>query len=259
MGEAMLSGWLDAMILEKEDIIVCEKLDEMRSYLSEKYSVETGKSVVETASQAQYCVLAVKPRDAAAVLHEIAEAEEQPAALISIVAGLSISLIRKNIGERIPVVRVMPNMGARMRCSISAYAVDANGGSLSEAEIEGFLGGIGEAVKVEEKFMNLVTAVSGSGPAYFFYLAEALEQAAVDQGMPGDLAVRLAEDTLYGSGVVLKRTDMSASELREAVSSPGGTTVAGLKKFDELGFKQMVGAVVQAAAKRAGELTGEID
>ncbi|MBN2167917.1 MAG: pyrroline-5-carboxylate reductase [Actinobacteria bacterium] len=259
MGEAMLSGWLDAMILEKEEIIVCEKSEDKRSYLSGKYGVETGKSALETTSRAATCVLAVKPQDAGGVLDEIAEAEKQPSVLMSIVAGLSISSIRKKIRENISVVRVMPNMGARMRCSISAYSVSGTGKEFDEAEIESMLGGIGEAVKVEERFMDLVTAISGSGPAYFFYLAEAMEKAAVSHGMPKELAVKLAEETLYGSGIVLKRTDMSASELRAAVSSPGGTTLAGLKRFDDLGFEEMVGAVVDAAARRAGELSGEID
>lgn len=256
MGEAMLGGWLESGIVENNDVLVCESNEERRCLIEDKYGVKTDSSAGNVASQVNFCFLAVKPQDSDVVLSEISSLGTKPGVMISIAAGLSSQTIKKKTGGDVSVVRVMPNMAAKVKCAISAYCFDSGDESIDVEMVEKLLGGIGEVVRVEENLMDLVTAVSGSGPAYFYYLVEALEEAGIEYGLEPELARKLAEETHYGSAMVMKETGISAAELRKAVSSPGGTTIEGLKQFDKWEFNDMVSAVVDAAKNRAAELAG---
>jgi pyrroline-5-carboxylate reductase len=148
----------------------------------------------------------------------------------------------------------MPNLAAQVRAAASGYAIEAGAGEFDIAGVKELLEAIGEAEEVDEKWMDLVTAVSGSGPAYFFYLTEALENAAVEQGLPEDVARKLARETLWGAAKTVKETGADPAELRKAVSSPGGTTLAALSEMDSAGFMDIIEKAVDAARRRAGEL-----
>jgi len=145
-------------------------------------------------------------------------------------------------------------MGARVRASISAFTVDEGTGEFGRALVTGLLDAIGETVEVPEESLDLVTAVSGSGPAYFFLLVEALARAGTEQGLPPETAEVLAGETLWGAARVLRETGADAAELRRAVSSPGGTTLAALDEFEKADFTGLVNRAVEAARLRAGEL-----
>lgn len=255
MGSAMLKGWLRAGVVSRDEVSVTDKDEAKAREASSAFGVREVAGNRRSAAGARTVVLAVKPQDSAGVLEGIAPEMGAGKTLVSIVAGLSIASIREKIGRAPGVVRVMPNMGARVGAAVSGYAVDAGEGGVDSAEAVGLLEAIGEAVEVEEGELDLVTAVSGSGPAYYFLLTEALEKAAVEAGMSAETARLLAGGTMWGAAKVLRESGMNAGELREAVSSPGGTTLAALREMRDAGFEEMIGRAVEAARRRAGELT----
>ncbi len=255
MGGAMLKGWIDTGTVDSARVVIFDKDTDKSAALRERYGIAVAGSCIEAAAGAGTVVLAVKPQDIEIVLDEINGSLEAESVLLSIVAGLSISSIRERVGGDPGLLRVMPNMGALVGASVSGYTVDRGAGCSEPESRLDLLRAVGEVVEVEESLMDLVTAVSGSGPAYFFMLVEVLEKVAIEHGMSPETAKLLAEETIWGAAKVLKESGRSAGELREAVSSPGGTTLAALSVFVEHGFHEMVSRAVNAARKRAAELT----
>lgn len=251
----MLKGWLEAGVLEPGEVSLTDRDSEKASEVASRFGVRHERGNAVSAARASTVVLAVKPQDSAVVLEEIAPEMGAGGTLVSIVAGLSIASIRAKIGKAAGVVRVMPNMGAQVGAAVSGYAIDDGEAGVDRSSTVGLLEAIGEAVAVEESELDLVTAVSGSGPAYFFLLTEALEKAAVEEGMEPGTARLLARGTLWGAAKVLVESGREAGELREAVSSPGGTTLAALEEMRESGFMELMARAVRAARRRAGELT----
>jgi pyrroline-5-carboxylate reductase len=255
MGSAMLGGWLESGTLERDDVIVVDKDTAKASQLSKRFGVRMAEGNKDAAEVAGIAVLAVKPQDSSGVLEDISGAMCSEKVVVSIIAGLSISSMRKKLGEETALLRVMPNMGAQVGASVSGYAIDPGHGGFDTALPVRLLEAIGEVVEVEEGYLDLVTAVSGSGPAYFFLMVESLEKAAIRLGLPEDIARKLSRETLWGAAKVLKESGRDAAELRQAVSSPGGTTLAALGVLEEAGFTEAMSRAVEAAHKRAGELT----
>lgn len=255
MGESMIRGWLEAGALGHGDVVVSDREISRKRSLSQKYNVKKAGSNTEAAGEAKVVMLAVKPEDSPGVLEELGGVVGKGHTLISIVAGLKIGSIREKLGDGPTLVRVMPNMAAQVRASVSAYAIDPGSGEFDRNEVESLLEAVGEAVEVGEEWMDLVTALSGSGPAYFFLMVESLEQAGVEEGLPRETARQLATATLWGSAKVLKETGRDAGELRKAVSSPGGTTLAALDVLEKQGFNEAITGAVKAARRRAGELS----
>lgn len=255
MGSAMIKGWLGSDTLRTGEIVLSDKDSHKAQSLSDQFQVATAGDNAEAAASSRLVVLAVKPQDSALVLEEISGSMRSDKVVLSIIAGLSIESMREKLGEEPSIVRVMPNMGAQVGASVSGYALDPGPGGMDDAGPLRLLQAIGEAVQVEEDYLDLVTAVSGSGPAYFFFMTEALERAAVEMGLSVDVARILARETLWGAAKVLKESGREARELREAVSSPGGTTLAALGVLDEDGFMEMISSAVAAARRRAGELS----
>ena len=254
MGEAMLKGWLESGLLKTSDIAVSERDGARARLIKERYRVESEILITSAAAEARTVVVAVKPQDSGLVLHEIAGAVDNEKTVLSIVAGLSLGAIRDRLGPEPSLVRAMPNLAARVRAAVTAYAVDEGTGRLHRETVKDLLGVIGEVVEVDESYMDLVTALSGSGPAYFFLLVEALEDAGVKRGLTREISSRLARETLWGAAKTLKETGIEAGELRVAVSSPGGTTLAALEELESSGFEKAIDNAVGAASKRAAEL-----
>lgn len=254
MGEAMLSAWIGSGTVEPGGVVVSEKDPARRAEVTGRYGVSEAVDAAAGAVDARVVVLAVKPQDSETVLESLKGALGGEVILMSIAAGLTVSSIRQRVGTGPSVIRVMPNLGAQVGASVSAYTVDPGTSGLDPKWTVKFLEAIGETVEVPEESMNLVTAVSGSGPAYFFLLVEALEKAGASEGLDEDIARVLARESLWGAAKVLKETGREAAELREAVSSPGGTTLAALLVFESGGFMQLVKEAVIAARDRAGDL-----
>jgi len=254
MGEAMLRGWLESGAVDGENVVVSDRDDTKADLLKERYGVDKAPGNREATVDSKMVVLAVKPKDSFEVMEELSTVIGDRTSVLSIVAGLKLDTMRKLLGKRPPLVRVMPNMAASVQSAISVFTVDPGYGKLDREMVLELLEAIGNAVEVDEKYMDLATAISGSGPAYFFLLVELLEKAGVKEGMPPDMSRELARETLWGAARVLKMTGKEAAVLREAVSSPGGTTVAALEVLYDEGFEKIVLAAVRAARDRAGEL-----
>jgi pyrroline-5-carboxylate reductase len=255
MGSAMLRGWLETGTLHPAGVKISDRDDSRAAGLARSSGASKADSNPDAARWADIVVLAVKPQDSAGVLDEIAGDLGAGKVLVSIVAGLTIGSIRSRIGGGPSVVRVMPNLGAQVGAAVSGYSVDAGEGEFDPRTPVSLIEAIGEIVEVDERWLDLVTALSGSGPAYFFLLAEAMEDAAVDMGLPADTARVLARETLWGAAKVLKETGSDAAELRRAVSSPGGTTLAALEVMEKESFAGTVARAMEAARRRAGELS----
>lgn len=253
MAEALISGLCRAGHAGG-NIIVAEPLQSRRDDLAEKYGIRALADNQEAASEADILVLAVKPQYMQAVLEGLTGHDKPGATVISIAAGVSMSAMRGWLGGDAAFVRVMPNTPALVGAGVSVLFSDTDGTHRARAEY--VLEACGVSVWVDnEKQLHAVTAMSGSGPAYFFLLAEVMQAAGVKLGLSEELAARLAAQTALGAGKMLVESNRSAAQLRQQVTSPGGTTQAALDTMFEMGLPNAVRAGVTAACKRSEELS----
>lgn len=198
-------------------------------------------------------VVAVKPRDVRALLADMAGSISMDQVVVSLVAGVPISVFEQAL-PGVPVVRAMPNTPSLVGEGITAIAAGSHATDDFLARTRRVLEAVGAVEAMDEVHLDAVTAVSGSGPAYVFLLAEALTEAALREGLPRDLAESLVHQTIRGAGHLLTETDTRPSELRSQVTSPGGTTAAAMHVLEERGFRAVVEDAVRAAAQRSREL-----
>ena len=249
MGGTLLGGLIRAG-WDAERLLIAER----NSALAEDVSGRTGVPVAdlsEVGRRADTVVLVVKPQDAAGVLDELAAALRPGALVVSLCAGLRTGLIEQHLPEGTPVVRVMPNTPAQVGEAMSAISAGSHATDTHVAVAEGLLGAVGQVVVVPEKYQDAVTAVSGSGPAYLFYVADAMIEAGVHLGLPRPIATRLAAQTLLGSARLLNESGTHPAVLRENVTSPAGTTAAALRVLDERGVRAAFLAALEAARDRS--------
>lgn len=270
IGEALLAGLIRAG-RQAKDLAVAEKSPERAKHLSETYSVLL-TSVADAAENATYVILAVKPADVAGVVSEIADAvgraEDDSAeqVVVSVAAGVGTTYFESKLPAGSPVIRVMPNAPMVVGGGVSALARGRYATDEQLKDVTAIFRAVGEVIEVPESQMDAVTAVSGSGPAYFFLMAEALVDAAVDAGLPRHVASKLVAHTMAGSAVMLVQRledqpseggaamDTSPAQLRATVTSPGGTTAAGLRELERGGLRAAVGNAVSAAKTRSEQL-----
>ena len=249
MGEALLAGLLRAGWAKPEEIALSEPVAERRAELAAKYP---GVHIRDEPVPADGAVIAVKPAivpEAAAALAKVGVGR-----VLSIAAGVSTATIEASLPAGTPVVRAMPNTPALIGAGAAAIAP---GGAAAEDDVawaESILGAVGIVERVDEALLDAVTGLSGSGPAYVFLVAEAMIAAGDAVGLPHDAAVHLALQTIMGAGRMLTESGQTPEELRAAVSSPNGTTVAGLAVLDELGVRDAFRAAVVRATERSREL-----
>jgi pyrroline-5-carboxylate reductase len=197
--------------------------------------------------------LSVKPQIAPVVFAELQHQTFTNHLVVSIVAGLKLSTLQQGIrGTRL--VRVMPNTPALIGAGVSAITPDVSATESDRNNVSNLLQSVGETVFVQEELLDSVTGLSGSGPAYVFTFIEALSDGGVRMGLPREVATKLAVQTVLGSAAMMKTTEKHAGELRDQVTSPGGTTIAGLHELERGGFRAVVMNAVEAASKRATEL-----
>jgi len=255
MGEALTAGLLSAG-WDASTLAVAEVDPDRRHHLEERLpGVRVVPSPAWAAADAELLVVAVKPHDVAAALAACASALPEHSLVLSIAAGVTLSTIEAAVPGR-PVVRAMPNTAAIVGHSASAIA----GGALALEDhlllAERVLGSVGTVARVPEEHLDAVTAVSGSGPAYVFLLAEVMVEAGVLVGLPRASADALVRQTLLGAATLLAESGESPEVLRAAVTSPGGTTAAALMALETHGFRAAVLDAVDAAARRSRELDG---
>lgn len=248
MGEALVAGLCRGDV----DVVVVERYPERAAQLTSAYGVRAVE--VADAVAAGTLVVAVKPQDVDALLDSLAPHVGREHLVVSVAAGITTSRIEARLAEGVPVVRCIPNTPALVNEGMTAVAAGAHAGEAHLATAEALLGAVGRVVRVPESQLDAVTALSGSGPAYFFLVAEALIEAGVLVGLPRPLAAELVVQTALGSATLLRASDSSPAELREAVSSPAGTTVAALRELETHGLRAALLAAVAAAAERSAEL-----
>jgi pyrroline-5-carboxylate reductase len=237
-------------------IAVAEPDAATRDALARDFGVAAHAGSGEAVRGAGTIVLAVKPQVLEAVCAGLGRAigNARPL-LVSIAAGIRIEQIERWTGHALPIVRAMPNTPALIGAGATGLIANARASADERARAEALLGAAGRTAWIErEELMDTVTALSGSGPAYFFLLVEALEDAAVAQGLPRETARMLASQTCLGAGRMLAESGEAPSTLRERVTSPGGTTAAALAAFDEGGLRELVATAVAAASARGREL-----
>jgi pyrroline-5-carboxylate reductase len=248
MGEALVGGLLrggraavDLVVVEKDPA----RTDVLRDVLPEV-------AVVDGPTSSDGTVLAVKPADVPAVCRAVAAAGT--ARVLSIAAGVTIATLEANLAPGTAVVRAMPNTPALVGAGAAAIAPGTAAGEDDLAWAEALLGAVGTVVRVEEALLDAVTGLSGSGPAYVFLLAEALIAAGTEVGLPAEVSEALTIQTLLGAATLLAASGEGPAALREAVTSPNGTTAAGLAVLADGGFTSAVRAAVAAATERSREL-----
>lgn len=256
MGEAILSAVLRKGLATPQDITVSDVSDSRRQHLHQEHSILAIAENQVAVANAETIVLAVKPQNLADVMKEVSGLFQPNQVVLSIIAGAGIDTLCQGLNHR-HVVRSMPNTPAQIGEGITVWAATAEVTEIQKERVGYILGATGKEIFVDdEKYLDMATAVSGSGPAYFFLFVESLVDSAVKIGLPRDTAEKLVLQTMLGSASLIEKSGKSPAELRKMVTSPGGTTAEALLKFDDGGFRQLVMQAVAAAYNRAKELGG---
>ncbi len=253
MGEAIVSGLIETGAMPPEHMAAFD-LDADRLARAERLGVEPAPNAGALAEKSDVLLVAVKPQGFDAAAQDLAPAMSDTVLVVSIMAGVSIATIQSKLGAPHRTVRVMPNLPALVGAGASAIAVSDNCTDADSRVAQAIFEAVGVVEFVEESAMDVITGLSGSGPAYFFYVVECLTRAATSHGLASDQAARLAAQTLLGAGKLLEEGADSAATLRERVTSKGGTTEAALNRFMELDLEKTLAEGVRAAVERSREL-----
>jgi len=252
MGSTLLSGLIRAG-RDASELIITGRNTERTAALAATYGVRQ-MSNVDAAEAADTLVLAVKPQDMEGLLSEIRGHVPHGVLVVSLAAGITTGSLEERLHVGIAIVRVMANTPALVDEGMAAVSPGQHCDEVHLSEAEELLRSCGKVLRVAEKHLDAVTAISGSGPAYIFYVVEAMIEAGVLLGMPRTTSTELVVQTLYGAATMLKETGQHPTVLREQVSSPGGTTMAALRQLDEHGVRAAFVTAMEAAAQRSSQL-----
>ena len=254
MGEAMLSAVLDKGLTTAKEVYISDINEVRRQHLEKKYNVAVTSDNCLAVSKSDIIVMAVKPQNLAEVMADLQGALKSSQVVLSIVAGANIETLRPGLNHE-RIVRSMPNTPAQIGEGITVWTATGEVTKEQRAWASSILGAMGEEVYVDdEKYLDMATAVSGSGPAYFFLFAESLIEAGVSIGLSRDVAEKLVLNTMIGSAHLMQQSDKTPAELRRMVTSPGGTTAEALLQLEKGGFTRVVIQAVTAACNKAKEL-----
>lgn len=254
MASALIKGLLESGVYDRERLLAADKDEVALKRISDSFGIRCYPSNLTIASLCTILLLAVKPQQIEEALGELKEAITDHHLVISIAAGIPLTMIRDIIGKDIPLIRVMPNTPALVQKGVSALAAGDLAGPEHMDIARTIFGAVGETVEVEETAMDAVTALSGSGPGYVFRMMECLVEAGVQNGLKEETSLNLVVQTFLGAAHLAKTSDDSLSHLRRKVTSPGGTTAAGLAVLEEKGLREMIMEAVNAACARSREL-----
>ena len=259
IGEALVSGLLSSGWREPGDIVVTARREERADELRERHGIEATLSNPDAIASAGLVVLAVKPQDFDTLLGEIGPSLAPEQTVLSVAAAIPTGAIEQRIAPSVPVVRAMPNAPATVHEGIAGICAGAHASDHHLGLAEECLSHLGAVVRVPERYMDAVTAVSGSGPAYFALLAEAMIEAGILLGLSREISTQLVVQTMLGTGVLLRDEKMHPVELREAVTSPGGTTIRAIRELEQAGVRAAFLNAIQAAMERSRELASGQD
>jgi pyrroline-5-carboxylate reductase len=254
MGEALVSGLVRSGGRNKDEIMITSRREERARELAERLGVASSLSNPEAVNWASALILTVKPQDMEALLEQISESLTVDKLVISFAAGIRTSFIERFAPPGTPVVRVMSNVAVLVDEAMSVISPGGHAEDKHLSVAEELLGSVGKVIRLPEKHQDAVTATSGSGPAYFFLLAEAMIEACILLGLSRDVATELIIQTMVGSAKMLRDTRKHPVELREMVTSPGGTTIMAIRHLEQAGVRAAFLNAIDAACKRSAEL-----
>jgi pyrroline-5-carboxylate reductase len=254
IGEALLSGLLSSGWREASEIVITNRGVERVAELHERYGVDATADNAAAIAGAGIVVVAVKPQDIDALLAQIGAHLTTEQTVVSVAAAIPTAYIEERIADGVPVVRAMPNAPATVHEGMAGICAGSHAGDDQLALAEELLSHLGRVVRVPETWMDAITAVSGSGPAYFALLAEAMIEAGILLGLSREISTTLVVQTMFGTAKQLRDQGMHPVELRESVTSPGGTTIAAIRELEQAGVRAAFLNAIQAAMTRAREL-----
>ena len=255
MAEAMIRGILNKGLCATHDIIVSDISAERRSYLSHKYGVAIASNNHSAIGRAEVIVLAILPQSLAEVMEELKGSFKPAQLVLSIVARAKIATIRQGLGH-LNIARAMPNIAAQVGQGISVWTVASGVNEPHKGKTRSILSAIGKEIFVhDERYIDMATAVSGSGPAYIFTVIESLIDAAVHIGLPRELAKPIVLQTVLGATHLVQETGKHPAELRNLVTSPGGVTAEGLLQLERGGLRTILNQAIIASYEKAREMS----
>jgi pyrroline-5-carboxylate reductase len=254
IGESLLAGLLSADWRTQDELIATARREERAEELHDRFGIETTLANADAVVDAGLVVIAVKPQDFEILLGEIGPVLSPGQTVLSVAAAISTAAIERRIAANVPVVRAMPNAPAVVHEGMAGICAGAHAGDEHLALAEECLSHVGAVVRVPEPYMDAVTAVSGSGPAYFALLAEAMIEAGILLGLSREISTQLVVQTMLGTAKLLRDEHVHPVELREAVTSPGGTTICAIRELERAGVRAAFLNAIQAAMERSREL-----
>jgi pyrroline-5-carboxylate reductase len=252
MGEALLSGLLRAGV-EPGEIMVTARRQERAQALRDRYAVRV-VSNIEAAQTADTLILAVKPQDMGTLLAEVGSQVPAGRLVISVAAGITTSFVESRLSDEVPVVRVMSNTPVLVDEAMSVISAGAHASEIHLKQAEDLLKPVGKVMRIPESQQDAATALSGSGPAYFFYLVEAMVDAGILLGMPRAAALDMVTQSIVGAAIMLRDSGEHPVILREAVTSPAGTTISAIAELERHSVRAAFLAAIEAARDRSREL-----
>jgi pyrroline-5-carboxylate reductase len=254
MGEALVAGLIGSGWRRPDEIVVTARRDERLAELQEKHGVEGSLDNASAVAGATVVVLAVKPQDMEVLLSDVSDHVTTEQTVLSVVAAIPTTFIESRLTQDVPVVRAMPNTPSVVHEGMAGLAAGKFADDKHLAIASEVLGHVGRVVTVPESYLDAVTAISGSGPAYFALLAEAMIEAGILLGLSREISTDLVVQTMLGSAKMLRDEHMHPVELREMVTSPGGTTIRAIKVLEQSGVRAAFLNAIQAAMERSQEL-----
>lgn len=254
MGEALMRGVIEARVYQPQEIVAFDLAGQRLREIGETLGVRTAQNGESAAREADVVLLAVKPQAVAGTLEPLRETLKTSQTLISIAAGISTQRLESFFAEPVACVRVMPNTPCLVGEAASAICAGSHARQEHVAQAHRIFDAVGITLDVPESMLDAVTGLSGSGPAYVYVFIEALSDAGVKMGLPRDVATRLAAQTVRGAAQMILETNQHPGVLKDAVASPGGTTIAGLHALENGAFRGVVINAVEAATQRSREL-----
>jgi len=254
IGESLIAGLLSSGWRQPEELVATGRRDERVAELAERYGVQATLSNTEAVTRSAVVVIAVKPQDFDTLLGEVAPVISPDQTILSVAAAIPTAAIEEHLAPGVPVVRAMPNAPATVHEGIAGVCAGAHATEEHLGAAEEVLEHLGAVVRVPERYMDAVTAVSGSGPAYFALLAEAMIEAGILLGLSREISTQLVVQTMLGTAKLLRDEQMHPVELREIVTSPGGTTIRAIRELERAGVRAAFLNAIQAAMERSREL-----
>jgi pyrroline-5-carboxylate reductase len=257
IGEALIKGLCTSGWRKPEEIVATDIHPERLQAIKERCGVETNGSNREAIKDAALIVIAVKPQDLPTLVQEIGDLVTSEQTVLSVAAAVKTASIEKHLSANVPVVRAMPNTPATVQEGMAGICAGAHATEEHMALAEEVLAHLGAVVRVHEDAMDAITAMSGSGPAYFAFLAEAMIEAGLLLGLSREISTQLVVQTMFGTAKLLRDEHIHPVELRENVTSPGGTTICAIRELERAGVRAAFLNAIQAAMERSRELGGD--